>query len=317
MFEQSEKISMSESIIRLPKNSFYSLENKTLYCVHNSGYFSNCSVTLWGLIELYKQNILPENINFSYSFIHFKTQEQISYQVDVYPNYFRYEPIQIVKVDKEKLLRHDHHGLYVKYTYDVYNLFIAKYFSLSSQALENVNNLLKKYKINPSETIAVCYRGTDKSREVKLATPEAYLKTAKQILKQNPNFKILIQTDQKQVRDLFLHHFQDQCIFFEEMPVTEGKRVLHLQGSETIKVSKFEFGLRLLAVTHLISRCRWIVNHTGNMAAWICLFRGNADNIFQFNNKGHLINSWNQLYWNVFEYFMERRKVKKLLKTFW
>ncbi|WP_156815457.1 hypothetical protein [Pseudanabaena sp. PCC 6802] len=171
---------------------------------------------------------------------------------------------------------------------------MQKYFNLSSHILDIQSALIEKYKFDPAKIIAVVYRGTDKYQEVNLANPQLYLNKAEAILKQNTGFKVLIQTDQKQVRDLFIDRFGEQCLFFEEMSVTEGKIGLHLLDEDCLGLNKFEFGKTILAVTHLIAKCKFIVNHTGNMALWICLFRGNARNMFQFDRKGNFVS---RFYW--------------------
>ena len=38
-----------------------------------------------------------------------------------------------------------------------------------------------------------------------------------------------------------------------------------------------------LAITIIMSKCKYIVCTTGNCSIWIMLYRGNVDNIFQFN----------------------------------
>jgi hypothetical protein len=168
--------------------------------------------------------------------------------------------------------------------------------------------LIAKYKFDPAKIIAVVYRGTDKYQEVKLASPQLYLNKAKALLQENPDFKVLIQTDQKQVRDLFLDRLGNQCLSFEEMSVTEGKVGLHLLDEDCLCLNKFEFGKTILAVTHLIAKCKFIVNHTGNMALWICLFRGSASNMFQFDRKGNFVSTF---YWIKYypELFVDRLKI--------
>jgi hypothetical protein len=77
------------------------------------------------------------------------------------------------------------------------------------------------------------------------------------------------------------------------MPVTDSSIGIHLlQGEENLNMNRFEYGKMVLAVTHLISKCNLIVNHTGNMASWVCLFRGNVDGVFQFDSEGNLTTRW-------------------------
>lgn len=186
------------------------------------------------------------------------------------------------------IIRHDHHGVYRNYDFDSYNSFIQRYFNLNESILEIQSRLIRKYGINLEKTVAVCYRGTDKFVEVKLSDPRNYVACAENLLRQIPGARILIQTDQKQVRDLFTGYFGDNCFYLEEMPVNEGNVAVH-NILKQLQISAFDFGKMVLATTYLLSRCRVVVNHTGNVAAWICLFRGNAESIVQFDKEGYPI----------------------------
>ena len=49
--------------------------------------------------------------------------------------------------------------------------------------------------------MAVYYRGTDKSKETKIASFEEYYEKIKKIIEINPNINILVQTDTSQFID--------------------------------------------------------------------------------------------------------------------
>lgn len=287
--------------ISLDNNSWYSLEDEALYCGWNAGFFSNCSITLRSLIELFNRGISPKKIDFSNSFQSYKTKDQLDQSLDLFPFYFSVDINRKIPVNC-KIRKPLTHGVYKNLDYNSFNPFFHRYFGLSDHILKIQNMLVEKYKFDPTKTIAVVYRGTDKYQEVMLASPQLYLDKAEALLKQNTNFKILIQTDQKQVRDLFVNHFKEKCLTFEEMSVTEGSTGLHLLDENCLGLNKFEFGKMILAVTHIISKCQIVVNHTGNMALWTCLFRGSANNMLQFDRKGNFVSGayWIQYYPELF-----------------
>jgi hypothetical protein len=292
------------SPINLRFSCSYYENDKTLYCGHNAGFFSNCSVTFWAIEELLNQGIVPEVINFSRSFDNYRDEGQEG--IDLYSSYFCLDYTQDINhLISSRIKIQNHHGIYKNYNFADYNPLMARYFKPNQSILEIEHNIVQNYDIDYSKTIVVFYRGTDKGYEAKLIDPKYYLKEAEKILNRNPDFKILIQTDQKQVRDLLSNYFQKNCFFLEEMPVTSGKTALHLQD---LNISKFEFGQRILAVTYLMSKCKFIINHTGNMASWLCLFRGNANNMFQFSRQGHLITDWNKMYYTVVEKFSKPKR---------
>jgi hypothetical protein len=267
---------------------FFTTQDETLYCCWNSGFFSNCSITLNCLIDLLNSKISPQAINFSKSFKDYRTATQTEQETDLYPFYFKIDHGKPASTNG-RLSKPNHHEVYRIINFDSYTPIVQKYFGLSDPVYSCYKFFLKKYHIDLAKTVAVVYRGTDKYKEVKLAEPNLYLRKAEQILKSDPSLRVLIQTDQKQVRDLFMDHFGDKCFFLEEMPVTEGQKVLHMVDQDALGVDKCEFGKTLLAATYLLSRCRFVVNHTGNMAFWICLFRGNSDDLFQFDSDGKLM----------------------------
>ena len=287
--------------IRVSLNSFYSPKNKTLYGSRQdryNGFFSILTVYFWAIVELYNQKMRPKNIDFSDEFIAYKRQNDIQNQLDVYSCYFNGDANKDIEGIEEgiTLTKHDHHGIYKNYDFVHYNLLVQRYFTLSDRVLEIQDFLIEKYQIDFSKTIAVCYRGTDKFVEVTLADPQLYLQMAEELLKEDPDRRILIQTDQEQVRDLFVDRFKNKCFFLEEMPATKGDIAIHANTS--LALDRLEFGEMLLATTHLLSRCDLVVNHTGNMAAWICLFRGNAEGIFQFDREGKLISPDGEIHKN-------------------
>jgi hypothetical protein len=133
--------------------------------------------------------------------------------------------------------------------------------------------------------ISVLYRGTDKSTELVLAHPQDYLIVTQKLLKENPDFKVLLQTDQTQVIQMFVEALGDKVVFFEETPSTTSNSVIwnlmEKNGADSIEWSQwFDAALRC------VSDCRYMVNHTGNVAFFANLYRGSLDGVYQFNEVG-------------------------------
>jgi hypothetical protein len=124
----------------------------------------------------------------------------------------------------------------------------------------------------------VWYRGTDKFNEVKIAPPELYVSQVRRILIKNPGLKVWIQTDQAQVREMFLNEFGTECLVLDELPVTSGTQGIHFLGSSLQDL------VLLLCAAMVMSTCRFVVLHTGNVATWICLYRGHSKRLIQFGH---------------------------------
>ena len=83
---------------------------------------------------------------------------------------------------------------------------------------------MQKYDITNLRTLAVIVRGTD--AEIRENTLDDYLKSSR-IVRENSIEQIIIQTDQRQVRNIFMERFDCQCRFMDELPDTEGSVCMH------------------------------------------------------------------------------------------
>jgi len=157
--------------------------------------------------------------------------------------------------------------------------FTPKYFTPADSIIELQKKLCHKYSIDVNNTLVVSMRGSDKNIEVQNASPDCYYEKCKEILKSNPDFRIWIQTDQKQYQDYFLERYPKKAFVIKELPITQGHKAIH--NRPDLIINRFEFGKYLVAVMHLISRCNVIITHTGNIGYWHALFRGNLKNFYQ------------------------------------
>ena len=91
-----------------------------------------------------------------------------------------------------------------------------------------------------------------------------------------------MQTDQAQIIHEWQQRLGDKLIFFQETPSTTGGRpiwdLMEQQGADSVDWSQwFDAALRC------VSECKYVVNHTGNVAFFMNLYRGNTNNVIQFN----------------------------------
>lgn len=246
--------------------------NNELQCGWNCGLGSNLTVTLWTLIDLHNLGHTPDNINFSNSFQHYKNEDQT---LDVYPIYFSHNPL--VSIDNKKIDKFNHHGIYKEIDYNLYSQFIRKYFIPSIEMENLIHTLRVKYQIDRENTLVLYYRGTDKVLEVPQVPISTYIEKAKEILKDKPNMRILVQTDEIDFLNECYKELGNRCFHIEELYV--GTTAVHLNTG--LNIDRLENGKLFLAVTYTISECNTIVFGTGNVSLWIAFFRGNANNTFQ------------------------------------
>jgi hypothetical protein len=267
----------------------YDSASGVMYCAHNAGFFANCTVALTNMAAVTRRGLpWPGRIDFSAAFSSYRNDGQQIQVTDMYPLYFR-SRTDAALPSTPAMPRVNHHGLYRFLDYARLNDVIARYFTPSIRALEIEDDLIQRYSIDLQHTLAVVYRGTDKGTEVTLGRPEAYLKAAQEFLFRRPDFKVWIQTDELTVRNLFVRSLGDRCFFLREMPVSTNGVVVHCLDDESLSMDRGDFGVLLVAVTHLLSRAAAVINHTGNMALWICLWRGHAQGLIQFDDEGGLV----------------------------
>ena len=285
----SRRESTPSGDIPLSRKGAYSLHDGTLFCGYQSGFFSTCTVALWNISEvLHRTGEMPQQLDFSRAFRWFRNAQQTLDASDMYLLFFSPGAIDATR-GLTWLPRVRYHGLYSWIDYRRFNLVMQRYFHPSERARAFQSTWIARYDIDLAKTIAVIYRGTDKSTEVALASPLAYVDQARKILERHPDFRILIQTDELAVRDLFVEEFGSRCFFIEDMPVSRHGVVVHELDDASLQRDRGEFGVMLVAVTELLSRAAFVVNHTGNLALWVCLWRGHSRGVVQFDSTGGLV----------------------------
>lgn len=166
------------------------------------------------------------------------------------------------------------------------NNLYRHHYCMSDEQQIYYNDLVSKYKLDYDNLVGVWYRGTDKGTELTLADPLQYVQLAEQIISQDSKLKILIQSDQQQVVELFKNTFKDRCFFFDEMPTTSGTKGYHkiIKNEE-----KVQFVKTLDICTRILAKCKYLINHTGNGGFVTQVHRNNAHNMWQFDRTAALI----------------------------
>jgi hypothetical protein len=176
-----------------------------------------------------------------------------------------------------------HHGIYATFDLPILKQYATAYFAPSASVMAFEHAITEKYGLVAENTLAIVYRGTDKITEVTPTPVERYIEAAQAILRANPALAVVIQTDQAQALQAVKAAFPN-AIHFEEMPVTSGTTAIHgLELQRQFAVSKSMFAIRMLAITHLLAKMKYIVTHTGNIGLWLALYRGNNANFYQFD----------------------------------
>jgi len=248
---------------------------------HEAGFFSCCSVRLHYLIEYfnyfkklpkvynttgfytwYKKNT-TEDITFDY-FKHYDTINiNIEYKDNIdFKEYYQYKDFNKIEIDKLKP-------------------FITKYYTPTEKIEGIVKDIEDKYKLDYNNICVLFYRGNDKATELNLPSFYEYIDNANIILKENPNIKFLIQSDETNFINEMKSNFPNHIIFYDE--------IRHISKTNTtvdkvFKDQNYEYSLKYLAITIIMSKCKYVICSAGNCGLWIFLFRQNTTNMIELSS---------------------------------
>ena len=247
---------------------------------HSCGFFSCCSVRLHEIVAyINKEKQLPLSVDSSEQFGYYKKNNS---QDDITFEYFEhYERLHMNNVLNSHINYNENHQ-YINYSeVDYKNLIpiLQKYFSPSQQIKDIIIKMEEKYKIDYDNTCVLFYRGNDKIRETKLSSYEEYTEHINTILSQNPGIKFLIQSDETEFIERMAQILQENSYYFKD-------EIRHMPKcyntvDTVFREKNYEFSKYYLAITIIMSKCKYIVCGSGNCSIWIMFYRGNCNNVYQ------------------------------------
>jgi hypothetical protein len=254
---------------------------KADYAHHNSYGFSwTFTLSILAISKCRENNIVVTGLDYSSCLAPFKDHPG----KDLYPVLFERQPYS-PRYETLSPIWFMHHGVYATFDLKTLHEYAELYFKPSAGVLKVQDDFVLKYGIRPASAIALVFRGTDKESEVKAAPIGRYIEIAQAALRHQPDLQVIIQTDQMQALEAVLAAIP-QAIHISELPVTSGATVIHhLPLEEEYRISKTAFAVRMLAAIYLLSRCRFVVSHTGNIGLWLACYRGHSSGFFQFDSE--------------------------------
>ena len=260
----------------------------SIICDHDAGFFSCCTVKFEQIIKYINDNNLkfPDLVDSSLLFNWYK---ECQYE-DITFNYFEhYDNINEIINKKIPVSNENDISEYQFYVYQLLdfesiNPVITKYFSPSKNILNIIKNMEKKYNIDYNNICVLFYRGNDKNRETLICDYSEYLVYANKILEINPNILFLIQSDETEFINFISERFPNNSFYFND----EIRHIPKCNSTVDIlmKDKNSVFSKYYLAITIIMSKCKYIICGSGNCSFWIILYRGNNKNIIQnLNNK--------------------------------
>lgn len=244
------------------------------------GFFSECTFRIYHIMNYYTNyGQVPDFIDGSKQFFLYKTNED----EDNTKDFFADTELSIQHEGPIDFYVNDQlHREYRTLAFSHITPFVKKYFSPSQLILDKKNELLEKYSIDPTNTIGVYYRGTDKHTEIKKVNYSDYLNKVKEIYTGTET--ILIQSDEKQFIE-FAKDIFPSCVVFTETKVSSTDKGIHYENTKEENWHDIQY---FLASVLILSECKHIVTGISNCSLWISLYRGHSINLHQ-NFYGNFI----------------------------
>jgi hypothetical protein len=264
------------------------LTEEIIKASHDAGFFSVCTINLTTTLDYFNRNQKFCKLDTSSQWNLYKDEAG-----DVYDKFFQYNE-HTPQAISQKYLDSDteiQFSNYKKINYDLTNIFISKYFSFSDRVLDIKTQLLDKYNISTKNTISVFYRGGDKYRETNLPSYEDMDFKLKEIYNKYPDNEIIVQSDEQEFCDYISNRYKKVIVFEEAKKLSKcNKSAVQYHTNAGEKVINAQI---FLAIMSIVSQTQHIVLNSGNVGLFVCLFRGNADNVDQFYSP---INT-NDIFW--------------------
>jgi len=257
--------------------------NYSVISTHNAGFFSCCSVKLDNIVKFINNNSkLPTKVDSSKQFELYKNDKN---QGDITFDYFEhYDNIKNINIKYPINYNHSQQFInYSKLDYDNIIPLIQKYFTPSKNIKNIINNIEVKYNLIYKNICVIFYRGNDKITETSLSNYDDYLSYANKIKKKNPKIRFLIQSDETEFIEFFTNKFSDSSFYFKD-------EIRHMRKRNStvdiiMKDKNNEFSKYYLAITIIMSKCKYIICGSGNCSIWIMLYRGNNKTVIQYLKK--------------------------------
>jgi hypothetical protein len=256
---------------------------------HNAGFFSCCSVRLSNVVNFINTiQQLPSNIDSSEQFEWYKNDENKNRDItfDYFENYNNVTGISIVcPINYHWSFQFNN---YSNLDYKCITPLIKKYFSPSLEINETINHIEKKYSLLYDNICVLFYRGNDKNRETIKCSYDEYLNYANKLLQIEPNLMFLVQSDETEFIEFITDKFPNNSFYFND----EIRHMKKCDDTVDIKMKSknYVFSKIYLAITIIMSRCKYVICGSGNCDIWIMFYRGSNKNVIQnlngawFNN---------------------------------
>jgi hypothetical protein len=219
---------------------------------------------------------LPSTVDSSESFGWYKqnTNDDITF------TYFRHYDLIQNEVPITYIEQRDRqYDGYKDLEYTIITPYIEKYFSPTDTVVRLVETIQSDYTIDYANTCVLFHRGNDKVTEVDICTYDDMIEKANEVQALHPGIRFLIQSDETEFIDEMTRVFPNSVWFDKDIRHMNRKLgSLDLLNRDNIHL----YSLKFLAITIIMSKCKYVVCGTGNCSLWIAYYRGNSEGMYQY-----------------------------------
>jgi hypothetical protein len=266
----------------------------------NGGIFSASTIilksimTFFALIGKEPETLVTTSMYYKYNYL--ENHENYTYSDnDMYSHFFKIDNDLKIEDSVVPILQGNFNIIdeqffdYKTIDYNIHNLFIKKYFTPTDEVNGIITKIENDYinKYDYSNLCVLFYRGNDKQRETNICSYEDIVLKAKELQTTNPHIVFLIQSDELEFIQKMSSELPNSFYFGEELsnPISVDRATNNVDVFS--KMHNYIYGKNFIAITVVMSRCKYIICTSGNCSCWIAYFRGNAENVFQY-----LHNEW-------------------------
>jgi hypothetical protein len=249
----------------------------------NAGFFSCCSIRLH-YINLYitEMQKLPPIVDTS-SMFRFYKEENVPGDI----TYEYFEPYDNIDIELKLPIDYQENYQYRDYnTLDFEHIIplITKYFSPSQTIKNIIDTMTSKYNLDFENICVLFYRGNDKNKETRICQYSDYVSYADKVLEHNKNIRFMLQSDETGFLDFFSERYPENSFYMKD-EIRHIPRHRKNTVDKVFRESNHIYSKYYLAITIIMSKCKYIICGTGNCSIWIAFYRGHAKNMIQ-NNRG-------------------------------
>jgi hypothetical protein len=257
---------------------------------HCDGFFSGCNVYLNKVFSYFnREKKTPEIIDSTNAFTLYKPSSRIN--DDIKCEYFDTLEDIFIEYTHDICTTYEHDedqfSNYSKINFDMIDPFIKKYFTPSLQIKNHIEDLEKKYNLDYENTCVLFYRGNDKCVETNLPSYDEFIQKANERKSKNPDIVFLIQSDETEFIETMLQHFPNSFVFKDE--IRHMSKKVSSVDRQVSKDVNYVFSKLYLAITIIMSKCKYIISTTGNCSLWVILFRGHTNGFIQYLSRKKII----------------------------